>query len=152
MPRLQQLMYASSTALIALLLSQTATASTYYKWVDASGSTHYTETPPPKGLKSHSKKVVVDGAQPMTTAASTTTTATTPTDSNNQPTPAATNTSQAPNNIQVPQVINNGPRSGSLIITQPPQQGLSPSTADPRATFGNPQQSTTTSGGLDKAL
>ncbi|ENX32499.1 hypothetical protein F889_03481 [Acinetobacter colistiniresistens] len=39
------------TATIMLLCSSQNHAQQYYKWVDASGSTHYTTTPPPKGAK-----------------------------------------------------------------------------------------------------
>ena len=39
-------------AATAMLLSSSQNhAQQYYKWVDASGSTHYTATPPPKGAK-----------------------------------------------------------------------------------------------------
>ena len=38
-------------ATVMLLSSSQNHAQQYYKWVDASGSTHYTATPPPKGAK-----------------------------------------------------------------------------------------------------
>lgn len=37
----------SSISALALILSTTIQAGKYYRWVDESGVTHYTETPPP---------------------------------------------------------------------------------------------------------
>lgn len=38
--------------LLGLALAPALAAQTYYKWKDASGATHYSETPPPKGRAS----------------------------------------------------------------------------------------------------
>lgn len=35
--------------------TNTLYAQSYYKWIDAQGSTHYTKTPPPKGAKKQGK-------------------------------------------------------------------------------------------------
>ncbi|WP_288390012.1 DUF4124 domain-containing protein [uncultured Acinetobacter sp.] len=35
--------------------TNTLYAQSYYKWIDARGSTHYTKTPPPKGAKKQGK-------------------------------------------------------------------------------------------------
>lgn len=35
--------------------THTLYAQSYYKWIDAQGSTHYTRTPPPKGVKKRGK-------------------------------------------------------------------------------------------------
>ena len=50
-------MFASviSTALSVTFLSTQTSASEFYKWVDANGSTHYTKTPPPKNAKKKGK-------------------------------------------------------------------------------------------------
>ncbi|OTG67706.1 hypothetical protein B9T28_01875 [Acinetobacter silvestris] len=40
---------------IATLSSSQSFAKQYYKWTDSKGSTHYTNTPPPKNAKSKSK-------------------------------------------------------------------------------------------------
>lgn len=149
MSRFNSLCLASTT--VSLLLATTlASGATFYKWVDENGSTHYSQTPP-KGSKIHSRKVEVNATQPSAAAP------TTPATDNGQTQPAETNqTSQTPaqntSPIMVPQVINNGPKAGSLIITQPPQQGLSPNSNATRPTFANPQQSSNANGGLDKAL
>jgi len=45
-----------------LLSSSQGQAQQYYKWMDKSGSTHYTTTPPPKGAK-HLNKVSTYGSQ-----------------------------------------------------------------------------------------
>lgn len=37
---------------LSALSTATFANDTFYKWVDAKGSTHYTQTPPPKGAKS----------------------------------------------------------------------------------------------------
>lgn len=37
--------------ILASVIAHSANASTYYRWVDKNGSTHYTKTPPPKGAK-----------------------------------------------------------------------------------------------------
>ncbi|MDC5235201.1 DUF4124 domain-containing protein [Acinetobacter baumannii] len=47
-----------------LLCSSQSQAQQYYKWMDQSGSTHYTMTPPPKGAK-HLNKVSTYGSQPL---------------------------------------------------------------------------------------
>ncbi|OCZ62432.1 DUF4124 domain-containing protein [Acinetobacter seifertii] len=53
-----------TAAATAILVCSTQTqAEQYYKWVDQSGSTHYTTTPPPKGAK-HLNKVSTYGTQP----------------------------------------------------------------------------------------
>ena len=44
-----------STALSVSFLSTQTSASEFYKWVDANGSTHYTKTPPPKNAKKKGK-------------------------------------------------------------------------------------------------
>nr|WP_086205394.1 DUF4124 domain-containing protein [Acinetobacter sp. ANC 4648] len=40
---------------IATFSSSQSFAKQYYKWTDSKGSTHYTNTPPPKNAKSKSK-------------------------------------------------------------------------------------------------
>ncbi|MFX4309462.1 DUF4124 domain-containing protein [Acinetobacter soli] len=35
--------------------TNTLYAQSYYKWIDAQGSTHYTKTPPPKGARKQGK-------------------------------------------------------------------------------------------------
>ncbi|MFV8194035.1 DUF4124 domain-containing protein [Acinetobacter soli] len=35
--------------------TNTLYAQSYYKWIDAQGSTHYTKTPPPEGAKKQGK-------------------------------------------------------------------------------------------------
>ncbi len=42
------------------LLINSASAQTFYKWVDKAGSTHYTQTPPPGNLAKKAKTVQVD--------------------------------------------------------------------------------------------
>ena len=46
-----------------LVCSNQSQAQQYYKWMDKSGSTHYTTTPPPKSAK-HLNKVSTYGSQP----------------------------------------------------------------------------------------
>ncbi|MEB3863597.1 DUF4124 domain-containing protein [Acinetobacter sp. IK31] len=46
-----------------LVCSSQIQAQQYYKWMDKSGSTHYTTTPPPKSAK-HLNKVSTYGSQP----------------------------------------------------------------------------------------
>ena len=55
-------LYTAATTAI-LVCSTQSQAEQYYKWVDQSGSTHYTTTPPPKGAK-HLNKVSTYGTQP----------------------------------------------------------------------------------------
>ncbi|WP_336166050.1 DUF4124 domain-containing protein [Acinetobacter sp. 161(2023)] len=45
-----------------LVCSSQSQAQQYYKWMDKSGSTHYTTTPPPKSAK-HLNKVSTYGSQ-----------------------------------------------------------------------------------------
>ncbi|EMA4436547.1 DUF4124 domain-containing protein [Acinetobacter baumannii] len=56
-------LYTAATTAILLCSSQSQ-AQQYYKWMDQSGSTHYTTTPPPKGAK-HLNKVSTYGSQPL---------------------------------------------------------------------------------------
>ena len=51
-------------ATVMLLSSSQNHAQQYYKWVDASGSTHYTATPPPKGAKRLDKVSTYGASQP----------------------------------------------------------------------------------------
>ena len=56
-------LYIAVTTAILLCSSQSQ-AQQYYKWMDQSGSTHYTTTPPPQGAK-HLNKVSTYGSQPL---------------------------------------------------------------------------------------
>ncbi len=89
-----------SIALVAtgLLVSYSASAEKFYKWQDEKGSTHYTQTPPPKAYVKKSSTVNVDTTQPPVFIPPTT--SLTP---NNQPT----------SNTQ------NSPQSGSTIPPAP---------------------------------
>ncbi|MFW1774536.1 DUF4124 domain-containing protein [Acinetobacter seifertii] len=53
----------TAVATAILVCSSQSQAEQYYKWVDKSGSTHYTTTPPPKGAK-HLNTVSTYGTQP----------------------------------------------------------------------------------------
>lgn len=63
---IKQSFYLSAFCAFGLITSFT-NAQTYYKWTDASGSTHYTKTPPPKNSK-HKGKVETYGAHTPTTS------------------------------------------------------------------------------------
>lgn len=52
----------TAIATAILIYSTQSQAQQYYKWVDKSGSTHYTTTPPPKGTK-HLNTVSTYGSQ-----------------------------------------------------------------------------------------
>lgn len=52
---------------LALMLPMAASAQVY-KWKDANGTTHFSETPPPQGVKYESIHTRADAAQPRTTA------------------------------------------------------------------------------------
>lgn len=55
-----------SIGLMGLALSQPAQATAkFYKWVDSSGSTHYTQTPPPGSKLARSKTVMVSTHIPV---------------------------------------------------------------------------------------
>ncbi|MDN8227962.1 DUF4124 domain-containing protein [Acinetobacter baumannii] len=56
-------LYIAVTTAILLFSSQSQ-AQQYYKWMDQSGSTHYTTTPPPKGAK-YLNKVSTYGSQSL---------------------------------------------------------------------------------------
>ncbi|MDR6797195.1 DUF4124 domain-containing protein [Acinetobacter calcoaceticus] len=56
-------LYTVVTTVIFICSSQSQ-AQQYYKWMDKSGSTHYTTTPPPKSAK-HLNKVSTYGSQPF---------------------------------------------------------------------------------------
>lgn len=45
--------------------SPSASAETFYKWVDKDGSTHYTQTPPTKKGAKATKKVFIDDMAPL---------------------------------------------------------------------------------------
>jgi hypothetical protein len=47
-------------AVLATVLAGSASAEQFYKWKDADGVTHYTSTPPPKGIDS--SRVAVSGS------------------------------------------------------------------------------------------
>ena len=91
-----------SIALLAtgLLVSYSASAEKFYKWQDEKGSTHYTQTPPPKAYVKKSSTVNVDTTQPPVVIPPSTSLA-----PNNQPTSG--------NNTQ------NSPQSGSTIPPAP---------------------------------
>ncbi|MGB9037234.1 MAG: DUF4124 domain-containing protein [Acinetobacter calcoaceticus] len=55
-------LYTAVTTAILVYSSQSQ-AQQYYKWMDKSGSTHYTTTPPPKSAK-NLNKVSTYGSQP----------------------------------------------------------------------------------------
>lgn len=61
------LLFAAS--LSTLVLAQSASAETFYKWVDKAGSTHYTQTPPGKNSAKTAKKVYIDDLAPPTPVA-----------------------------------------------------------------------------------
>lgn len=48
------------TAVLALAVAGSASAEQFYKWKDANGVTHYTSTPPPKGVEA--SRVAVSGS------------------------------------------------------------------------------------------
>ena len=52
---------------IGLLASFPASAEKFYKWVDGEGSTHYTQTPPPKAYSKKSEQVDIVVTQPSST-------------------------------------------------------------------------------------
>lgn len=52
----------TTVATAILVFSSQSQAQQYYKWMDKSGSTHYTTTPPPKSAK-HLNKVSTYGSQ-----------------------------------------------------------------------------------------
>lgn len=58
---LKTILYTAVTTVV-LIYSNQSQAQQYYKWMDKSGSTHYTMTPPPKGAK-HLNKVSTYGSQ-----------------------------------------------------------------------------------------
>lgn len=59
---LKTILYIAATTAILIYSSQSQ-AQQYYKWMDKSGSTHYTTTPPPKSAK-HLNKISTYGSQP----------------------------------------------------------------------------------------
>lgn len=61
------LLFAASLG--TLVLAQSASAETFYKWVDKAGSTHYTQTPPGKNSAKSAKKVYIDDQAPPTPVA-----------------------------------------------------------------------------------
>ncbi|WP_034279130.1 DUF4124 domain-containing protein [Alkanindiges illinoisensis] len=58
-----------TASLTTLVLAQSASAETFYKWVDKAGSTHYTQTPPGKNSAKSAKKVYIDDLAPPTPVA-----------------------------------------------------------------------------------
>ncbi len=52
---LQRVLTCAGALSISLFFIQPSMAQDYYKWVDASGSTHYTKNPPPKNAKNKGK-------------------------------------------------------------------------------------------------
>ncbi|MCE6008585.1 DUF4124 domain-containing protein [Acinetobacter soli] len=54
-------------------------AQSYYKWIDAQGSTHYTKTPPPKGAKKQGKVDTYSSTSSTSAATSSRSTPPTPT-------------------------------------------------------------------------
>lgn len=62
-----------TVGLSTLVLAQSASAETFYKWVDKAGSTHYTQTPPGKNSAKSAKKVYIDDLAPPTPVATTNT-------------------------------------------------------------------------------
>lgn len=64
-----RLMHGFSVAIlgIGLLASFPASAEKFYKWVDDAGSTHYTQTPPPKAYIKKSALVDIVVPQPSST-------------------------------------------------------------------------------------
>ncbi|WP_213069927.1 DUF4124 domain-containing protein [Acinetobacter soli] len=58
--------------------TNTLYAQSYYKWIDAQGSTHYTKTPPPKGAKKQGKVDTYSSTSSTSAATSSTTTPPTP--------------------------------------------------------------------------
>nr|WP_151796756.1 DUF4124 domain-containing protein [Acinetobacter soli] len=59
--------------------TNTLYAQSYYKWIDAQGSTHYTKTPPPKGAKKQGKVDTYSSTSSTSAATSSPTTPPTPT-------------------------------------------------------------------------
>lgn len=54
------------TLLATVLLTLPAIASAQvYKWTDANGTTHFSQTPPPKGVKYKSIRTAVEADQPI---------------------------------------------------------------------------------------
>lgn len=110
-------------AVLATVVTHSAMASTYYRWVDKNGSTHYTKTPPPKGGKLVGKTetyVVPNYYNPTNTVQSN---AYTPPSSAKDET-ASTSTS-APRNLAMP-VSQNSNYSTSPVVTTPVQKTYTP--------------------------
>ncbi|MBO3641167.1 DUF4124 domain-containing protein [Acinetobacter soli] len=59
--------------------TNTLYAQSYYKWIDAQGSTHYTKTPPPKGARKQGKVDTYSSTSSTSAATSSPTTPPTPT-------------------------------------------------------------------------
>lgn len=59
--------FLSSSLMLSLFLlcgSHSVQAQSFYKWVDAQGSTHYTLTPPPKSVQNMGQVKTYDGPPP----------------------------------------------------------------------------------------
>lgn len=88
-----------SVALVLLLVAPLACAQVY-KWTDAHGTTHYSESPPPQGTK-YSQVSVSSGSDAPAAANtdnSSTTSSTTTNSQNNGPAPATTTVTDTPEN------------------------------------------------------
>lgn len=122
--------------------SPSASAETFYKWVDKDGSTHYTQTPPSKKGAKATKKVFIDDMAPaMPTPAPNAANANNP---NGQP---ATNQTSNMDSNQLATAATNGSvpasqstvDSGIIPITPPPAGGLiTPDQSQIRPAFSEP--------------
>lgn len=122
--------------------SASASAETFYKWVDKDGSTHYTQTPPSKKGAKATRKVFIDDMAPASsTPATNAVNANTP---NGQP--ASNQTSNMDSNqlataatngsVPTPQTTTN---SGITAITPPPAGGMiTPDQSQIRPAFSAP--------------
>lgn len=96
-------------------------AQQYYKWVDASGSTHYTATPPPKGAKRLDKVTTYGSHNYSSSNATSTTTQPTqmPQSDINQQNNSSTTNMPTDNSKPVPTVEAPSVSSNSGVKVQP---------------------------------
>lgn len=115
------LLFAASLG--TLVLAQSASAETFYKWVDKAGSTHYTQTPPGKNSAKSAKKVYIDDQAPPTPVA--------PANTENSTNNANTGTSNSGNATSVMDAnqLANAATNGSVPNTNGQQQAPQATTA-----------------------
>ena len=118
------------------VLINSASADTFYKWVDKSGSTHYTQTPPPRNLAKKAKTVQVDSAPPPQSYANNVNANTADANNPNNPNTAsglnatqlaqAANSGAVPNAQPHPSVQNNIAETNNRVPTSQPVQRSAP--------------------------